>query len=438
MRDQLESTVRSRSRHLLALLVALVMLAAACGDDGDDEEAGTGGDAATGAEDEGSGEAVSCGDVSTGIGDSAVTIGSTAPLSGNAAAVGATQRAQEAYFDYVNEELGGVTMADGVTRQIEFIGLDDVAEAANAVTNARRLVEEDEVFMVAGSVGTAANTAIRDYLNEECVPHVFAGSGAATFGADYETYPWTVAFNPTHVSEAGAYVGYLQDTNPDAKAALLYVNIDAGTDFLEGLEQAIEGTDIELVASEVFENTEPSVDNQVDRLASSGADTFIIVTTASHASQAIRRAAELDWELESKYLTFVSNGVASVLEPAGLDNSEGLISASYLKDPSDPAWDGDEAIDLYERVVTEYGSDLDVNDSFAVWGYAMAEATVAVLERSEPTRSSAIDAALSLDGVELGSILPGIALSTGSGDHFPIEDLRLIEFNGEAWQLLDS
>ncbi|WP_420637713.1 ABC transporter substrate-binding protein [Candidatus Poriferisocius sp.] len=398
----------------------------ASGDEGDAEDATTGSDSAAGDD---------CGAVSTGVTDTSVKVGSTAPLSGNAAAVGVTQLAQEAYYDYLNDEFGGVTMADGVTRTIDFIGLDDAAEAANALTNARRLVEQDEVFIVAGAVGTAANLSIREFLNEECVPQLFSGSGASTFGADYEEFPWTVAFNPTHISEAGTFVQYLKDTNPDAKAALLYVNIDAGTDFLEGFETAIEGTGIELVASEVFENTEPSVDAQVSRLASSGADTFMIVTTASHASQAIRRSAELGWELEAQYLTFVSNGVGSVLEPAGLENAQGLVSASYLKDASDPTWEGDAGMELYQAVMNDAG--IDPNDGFAVWGFAQAQATVSVLENSEPTRSSVLDAALGLDGVQLDTVLPGITLNTTRTDHFPIEELKLIQFEGESWQLLE-
>jgi branched-chain amino acid transport system substrate-binding protein len=338
-----------------------------------------------------------------------------------------------ACFDEINAN-GGIEMADGATREIEFIVKDDGYSPDLAVANARALVEQDEVFMVLNPLGTANNAAIREYMNEQEVPQAFVASGASLWGAQHEEFPWTTGWQPSYPTESSIYAEFLQQEFPDgATVAILFQNDSYGEDYVGGFEAAIEGTNIEIVARESYEATDPTVDSQIVNLAQSGADVFFNVTTPTAAAQAIRAVGESSWE-PLHLLNSVSNSRVGVLEAAGLENAEGVYTTLYLKDPSDPQWEDDEAMVEYFASAEEYG-DFEPRNGFGVFGYSVCDTVTKVLQdMPEPTRESFQETADNME-YELPLALPGISVKTGEGDTFPIEAMQIAQFNGGVWEL---
>jgi branched-chain amino acid transport system substrate-binding protein len=389
----------------LAVLAAVALALAACGRD--DEEGG--------------------GD--PGIDDESIKLGGSYPFSGPASAYRSIAVGARAHFKFVNAK-GGV---DG--RKIEFVTLDDAYEPPRAVQNARRLIQQEEVFALFNTLGTPNNVAIWDFVNEQEVPHLFVATGASLWGADIEAHPWTTGWQPDYVTESQVYADYLEKEKPQAKVAVLYQNDAFGEDLLNGFKQAIEGTDIEIVAEESYEVTDPTVSSQMAKLANSDADTFLNITTPKFSAQAIAAQAKLGW----KVLHILNNVGASkklVLEPVGLENAQGIISTSYFMDPEDPQWQDDPAMREYYDAMEKHEPRADPEDPFHVYGWAVANTMVRALEgMEEPTREALMDSVRSMD-TEIPILLPGIEVKMdGSNDTYPIEAMQIMRFEGENWKL---
>lgn len=324
---------------------------------------------------------------------------------------------------------GGV---DG--RKIRFVTLDDGYEPPRAVQNARRLIEEEKVFALFNTLGTANNLAIWDYVNQRKVPQALVATGASDWGEDIEAHPWTSGWQPDYVTESKIYGDFLRKEKPRAKVAVLYQNDAFGKDLLAGFEGAIEGSDIRVVARESYEVTDPTIASQIRKLAGSGADTFLNITTPKFSAQAIVAVAKSGW----KPLHILNNVGASktlVLSPAGLDNSTGIVSTGYYKDPEDPQWANDAAMKDYKATLAKYAPRANPNDPFNIFGWAVAQTMVGALDRmEEPTREALMDSLRSLD-VEIPILLPGIKVQTGPGDGYPIEAMQVMRFNGDHWVL---
>ena len=395
---------RLRSIVWLAVIAALAAFAAGCGRD--EEESG--------------------GD--PGITKDSIKLGGSYPFSGPASAYRAIGDGAKAYFAAVNEE-GGV---DG--RKIEFITLDDAYEPPKAVQNARRLIEKDKVFALFNTLGSPNNAAIWDYVNEQKVPHLFVATGASAWGADIKSHPYTTGWQPDYQTEAQVYVDYLKKEKPRAKVAALYQNDAFGKDLLKGFEEAAKGTDIKVVARESYEVTDPTVSSQMAKLADSGADTFINITTPKFSAQAIAGAAKLGW----KPLHILNNVGASkslVLKPAGFKNAQGIVSTAYFKDPEDPQWRDDPAMKEYKAALEKHSPRSDPNDPFNVYGWAVADTmTEALKNMKEPTRKALMDSVRSLD-FNSEILLPGIEVKMGPDDGYPIEAMQIQRFEGENWKL---
>lgn len=411
----MEPTSRDRGftrRHFLGRTGALaggLLLATACGGQRGEGAAGT----------------------VPGITDSEVKLGGSYPLSGPSSAYSTIAKSAQAYFEKVNAE-GGVQMADGSSREVNFVVYDDAYEPGRMMENARRLVEEDRVFALFGTLGTPGNSAIVDYVNERGIPHLFLASGASKWGATPEKWPWTIGWQPAYALESAVYADYLMRERPDARVAVLFQNDDYGDDFLGGFERAIEGSGIEIVARESYQVTDPSVDSQVVNLAQSDADVFYNITTPKFAAQAITRKAEAGWDA-LHLLNNVSASIESVLKPAGLEASQDIVTATYIKDAADPRFDDDPAMQQYMADAEKYG-DFNVLDPYGIFGFAVCDTMVKVLrDTGEPTREALMDAARSMDyGNSL--LLPGVRVKTGEGDGFPIESNQLVRFEGEKWR----
>jgi branched-chain amino acid transport system substrate-binding protein len=394
----------------LVLLAALALALAACGRDDEDGDGGS----------------------DPGVTEDTIKLGGSYPFSGPASAYRSIEQGAQAYFASVNAK-GGV---DG--REIEFVTLDDAYEPPRAVQNARRLIQEEEVFALFNTLGTANNAAIWDFVNKQEVPHLFVATGASLWGADVDAHPWTTGWQPDYVTESQVYADFLEKENPRAKVAVLYQNDAFGEDLLNGFKKATEGTDIQVVAEESYEVTDPTVSSQMSKLASSDADTFLNISTPKFGAQAIVAADKLGWKAQH----IINNVAASkllVLEPAGLDKSQGLISTAYFKDPASPEWADDESMKEFKSALQKYEPRANPEDPNCVFGWAAAQTMVEALKgMKEPTREALMDSVRNMD-VEIPILLPDIAVKTsGTGDGYPIEAMQIQRFEGENWKLQDE
>ncbi|HZP92946.1 MAG TPA: ABC transporter substrate-binding protein [Burkholderiales bacterium] len=365
-----------------------------------------------------------------GVTDTEIKIGNTNPYSGPASAYGAIGRSEAAYFKMINDQ-GGVN-----GRKIDFITLDDGYSPPRTVEQVRKLVEEEQVLLLFQSLGTPSNTAIHQYMNAKKVPQLFVATGATKWG-DPEHFPWTMGWQPSYQAEMHVYAKYLLKHKPNARIAVLYQNDDYGKDYLKGLHDGLGPRAEKMIVKEAsYEVTDPTVDSQIVALQASGADTLFIVATPKFAAQAIRKVYDIGW----KPLAFVNNvstSVAAVLQPAGLEKSVGLITALYVKDPTDPQWANDPAMKRWLAWMKKYYPDGDVKDGFNVYGYAVAQTLVQVLKQcgDNLTRENVMRQAANLKNFEIPVLLPGIRINTSPTDFYPLEQMQLARFDGKRWVL---
>ncbi len=369
----------------------------------------------------------------SGIGYTAseILIGNLMPYSGPASSYSVIGKTEAAYFDMLNER-GGIN-----GRKIKFISYDDGYSPPKAVEQARRLVENDEVLALFQPLGTPSNAAIQKYMNTKKVPQLFVATGASRF-SDPVHYPWTVGFNPKYETETRIYGRHILTNKPDAKIAVIYQNDDSGRDQVRGLEEGLgEKAASMIVARASYEPTDVVVDSQVVKLKSSRADVLVSLGTPKAGSQTIRKVAELGWKPSMFFVGNPQSSIAGVLEPAGLGNSTGIISSSFIKDPADPTWKNDPEVAQYRQFMERYGSGLSWTNSNAAYGYVAAQLIAHVLERcgDDLSRANVLKQATSLDGYAPALILPGITMNTSATNYSPVRRLQLIRFDGAAWRL---
>jgi branched-chain amino acid transport system substrate-binding protein len=365
-----------------------------------------------------------------GASDTEIKIGNIMPYSGPASAYGVIGKTEEAYFRKINAE-GGIH-----GRKITFISYDDAYSPPKAVEQARKLVESDEVLVVFNPLGTPSNTAIEKYLNGKKVPQLFVATGATKWN-DPKSFPWTMGWQPSYQSEAHIYAKFLLREKPDAKIGVLYQNDDFGKDYLKGLKEALGAKTTMIVAEESYETAEPSVDGHVVKLKASGADVFVSITTPKFAAQAIKKLAEIDWH-PMQILSNVSASVGGVLKPAGFENSQGILSATYAKDGSDTQWDNDPGMKKFYAFLEQYYPEGDKLNASAVYGYGVAQTMVKVLQMcgDDLTRANVMKQAASLKEFEPDTLLPGVRINTSPTDYAPIKQLQMERFKGEKWELI--
>ncbi|HEV8259123.1 MAG TPA: ABC transporter substrate-binding protein [Burkholderiales bacterium] len=365
-----------------------------------------------------------------GASDTEIKIGNTNPYSGPASAYGTIARSEAAYFKSINDQ-GGIN-----GRKINFITLDDAYSPPKTVEQVRRLVEQEEVLFIFQSLGTPSNTAIHKYMNARKVPQLFVATGATKWG-DPQNFPWTMGWQPNYQTEAHLYAKYLLENKPGARIAVLYQNDDYGKDYVKGFHDGLGNQPGRLIAKEVsYEVTDPTVDSQIVTLQASGADTLFIIATPKFAAQAIRKVYDVGWR-PMTFLNNVSSSVAAVLQPAGLEKSVGLITALYVKDPTDPQWDNDSPMKNWLAWMKKYYPEGDIKDGLNVYGYAVAQTLVQVLKQcgDDLTRENVMRQAANLKNFEVPVLLPGIRINTSATDFYPIEQVQLARFDGKRWVL---
>jgi branched-chain amino acid transport system substrate-binding protein len=362
-----------------------------------------------------------------GASDTEIKVGNIMPYSGPLSAYAQIGRTEAAFFRMINEQ-GGIN-----GRKINFISYDDAFSPPKTVEQARKLVESDEVLFIFQSLGTPTNNAIQKYMDQKKVPQLFVATGATKFG-DPKNFPWTMGWQPTYQTEGRIYAKYILQNFPNGKIGILYQNDDSGRDYLKGLKDGLgpEATKRMIVAELPYDPSDPTVDSQVVALKTIGADIFFDEASPKFAAQAIRKAAEIGWK-PTLFLASISNSVGSVLKPAGLENSKGILSSNYIKDPTDPTWKDDPAIKQWSEFMDKYFPEGDKSSTFTVYGYALSQTLVQVLKQcgDELTRKNVMKQATNLKDFEVGLLLPGIKINTSPTDYYPIEQMQMSRFNGE-------
>jgi branched-chain amino acid transport system substrate-binding protein len=369
--------------------------------------------------------AIAAGKPTPGVTDTEIKIGQTMPYSGNASAYGLNGRAHAAYFRMINEQ-GGIN-----GRTINFISLDDGYSPPKTVELARQLVERDQVLFLFAPLGTQCNTAIQKYMNQKKVPQLFVASGASKWG-DPKHFPWTMGWQPDYHTEGMIYAKHIQQTVKDPKIAILRQNDDMGNDYVGGFKEMLGAA---VVADSTYEVTDPTVDSQILQLKNTGANVFFNVTTPKFAAQAIKKAAEIGWK-PAHYLVNVSASVGAVIRPAGFEASQGIITAQYLKDITDPSWADYPDYKEWRAWLGKYYGDGNAMESSLATGYAAAFTVTQVLKQcgNDLTRENIMRQAANLHDLEVPMLLPGIRLNTSPTDFYPIESVNLAHIEGEHWR----
>jgi ABC-type branched-subunit amino acid transport system substrate-binding protein len=365
----------------------------------------------------------------SGATDTEITIGQTMAYSGPASAYGTYGKLEAAYFRMITNE-GGIN-----GRKVRFLSLDDGFSPPKTVEQTRRLVEHEQVLLIFGSLGTAPNSAVMKYLNQRKIPQLFLGSAASKF-YDSRNYPWTMGILFNYQEEASIYARHLLTTNPQAKVAILYQNDDFGRDFVRGFAKALgSGAEKTIVAQVSYELTDPTIDSQVISLRGSGADAFLNITSTKFAVQSIRKLADLGWK-PLHFLPFPSSSLANVLKVAGLDRSLGILSASSLKDPSDPQWQDAADMKTFLAFMQRYYPEGDTADQHNAIAYISSFLIVHVLRQcgDDLTRDNVLHHATTLHDLEAPLLLPGIKVNTGPLHYQQISNYRMRRFDGRQWR----
>jgi ABC-type branched-subunit amino acid transport system substrate-binding protein len=365
-----------------------------------------------------------------GASDTQIKLGQTMPYSGPASAYGTIGKVEAAYFKMINDQ-GGVN-----GRKIELISLDDGYSPPKTVEQVRKLVEQEEVLALFQTLGTPCNSAIHKYVNAKKVPHLFLATGATKWG-DPKDFPWTIGFNLSYQSEGKIYAAYLLKNKPDAKIAVLYQNDDFGKDVLKGVKDGLGDKASKMIVAEAtYEVSDATVDSQILTLKGSGADTFINITTPKFGAQAVRKVFDSGWK-PLHIINNVAASVGSVLTPAGLDKSVGLVTVEYYQDPTDPQWDNEPAMKEWRAFMAKYYPDGNTKDASNLYGVLAAQTMVQVLKQcgDDLTRENVMKQAASLKDFKLPLMLPGMAINTSASDFFPFEQAKMAKFTGKQWEL---
>jgi branched-chain amino acid transport system substrate-binding protein len=365
-----------------------------------------------------------------GASDSEIKLGHCGPYSGPASAYGVIGKGIEAYWKSVNDQ-GGIN-----GRKVKFITLDDGYSPAKTVEVVRQLVEQEKVLCLFNTLGTPSNTAIQKYMNQKKVPQLYVATGASKWGKPKE-FPWTMGYQPDYHTEAVIYAKHILANVKDAKIGVLMQHDDFGKDYLEGFKEGL-GKDADKAIAKLatYEVTDPTVESQIIQLKDSGATVFLNVATPKFAAQAIRKAAEIDWK-PAHYLTNVSASVASVMKPAGFDNGQGIITAAYLKDPTDKRWDDDAEMRTWRAWMDKYMPGVNQGDANYVYAYSVSFLMHQTLGKcgDELNHVSVMKQAANFHKLRVPMLLPGITVSTGPTDYYPIQSVQLQRFKGETWEL---
>lgn len=367
-----------------------------------------------------------------GASDTEIKLGQTMPHSGPASVNGVIGRAYEAYFQMVNDQ-GGIH-----GRKVKFISEDDAFSPPKTVEATRRLVEQEGVLGLAGSLGTGPQLAVQKYLNGKGIPQIMMNTGASRWNNPKE-FRWTTPGLALYTTEARVDAKYVLRTKPNAKIAILYQNDDFGRDFMKAFKESLAagGGKATVVAEMPYELTDPSVDAQIIKLAQSGADVFLNISLGKATAQAIKKLAEVGWK-PLHMLVSVSASLP-VLQAAGAEAAKGIVTAVYLKDMNAPKWRNDPIVKEFQQFRAKYMPNVAVDNSYAFAAWSQAVVLRRIIEKcgDELTHENLLKQALSLKGFAAPAFLPGVTYTMTETDYSPIRTLYTQKFNGKDWEVSD-
>jgi len=363
-----------------------------------------------------------------GVTDTEIRIGNLMPYSGNMEAFGAIGKAEAAYFEMLNQR-GGIN-----GRKISFISYDDKSNPVAALDLTRSLIEKDNVLLMFGSFGTPGNFAVRKYLNERQIPQLFVASGDDHL-FDPSLFPWTMGWQPSFREEGRIYANYIQASYPGKTIAALWQNDQIGREVIKGLEDGLGDVARMIRVDIAYDVADENLDTHVLILKQSGAKIFVFAGAPADAAKVIRTAAKLNWH-PVFILSHMSSSIATALQPAGPENAVGAVTAAFLRDANDPAWKDERAARDWQAFVDKYNQAGGKDDGAAIFGYQAAETLAQVLKQcgNDLSRENVMKQAAALKDYQGSVLLPGIKISTGPWNFRPIKQLRLIQFDGRAWQ----
>jgi branched-chain amino acid transport system substrate-binding protein len=366
---------------------------------------------------------------SDGASDTEIKIGHTNPYSGPASSYGIIGKAIEAYWKSVNDR-GGIN-----GRKITFITLDDGYSPPKTVEVVRQLVEQDKVLCTFNTLGTPTNTAIHKYMNQKKVPMLFVATGASKWGNPKE-FPWTMGYQPDYHTEGVIYAKHLLANVKDAKIGVLMQNDDYGKDYFGGFKEGLGKDAGRIVKHVTYETTDPTVDSQVIQLKDSGANVFFNISIPKFAAQAMRKAADIGWK-PVQYLNNVSAQVSATMKPAGFENVQGVLTAAYLKDPTDHQWDNEADMKTWREWMAKYNPNGNLGDVNYIYAYSVSYLMEQTLKKcgDDLTRENLMHQAANHQKLHVPCLLPGITVSTSPTDYYPIQAVQLQRFKGETWEL---
>jgi len=368
-----------------------------------------------------------------GASDTEIKLGQTVPHSGPGSLYGVLGRVGEAYFQMINEN-GGLN-----GRKIKFLTLDDAYSAPKCVEATRRLVEQEEVLALFGSLGTAPQTAVHKYLNSKGVPQLLLNTGASKWN-DPKNYKWTMAGLPLYPTEARILAKHVVNVKPDAKVGILYQNDDFGRDFLGPFKKTLAdaGGKAQVIMEQTYDLTDPTIDSQLINLSKSGADVFYNISTGKATSQSVRRVVELGW----KPLQLLSAGSTgrSILSAAGFENATGIVAIRYSKEAGPGRWEKDADVMAFEDLRKKYLPNVDPDNTIAYAGYGQAVSMGEILRRcgDDLTRANVLKQASTLAGYHSPFFLDDINYSYTPDDYSPMKTLHISIFDGKDWQISEK
>jgi branched-chain amino acid transport system substrate-binding protein len=368
-------------------------------------------------------------DETPGVTATEIKIGNTMPYSGPASGYGVIGRTEAAFFKMINDQ-GGIA-----GRKLTFISLDDGYSPPKTMEQTRKLVEDTGVAFLFNGAGTATNTAVQKYLNDRGIPQLFVATGASKW-SNYRQFPYTIGWGPSYRTEAQIYAKYVLDHKPGARIGILYQNDDFGKDYVSGIRDGLGEKFDRMVAKSVsYEATDTTVDSQISSLQSAETDTFILAAIAKFAAQGIRRSHDIDWK-PLLFLSRVAGSVGMVINPTGPEKAVGIISATYDKDPTEPAWEDDPAMKEWRTFMMKYLPDGDQTDGSHLYGYEVSQTLMQVLKQcgNDFSRANIMRQAANLHDLEIPTLLPGIRVNTSPTNYQPIRQMQLARWNGKTWE----
>ena len=364
-----------------------------------------------------------------GVTDKEIKIGNTMPYSGPASAYSSQGKTESAFYEMINAK-GGIN-----GRKITFLSYDDAYSPPKTVEQTRKLVEQDGILADFGPLGTPTNSAIQKYMNQKKVPQLFVSSGADKWN-DPKNFPYTMPLYPSYTMEGKVAAKYILRTKPNGKIAILYQNDDSGKDYVKGFKQGLGDKAASMIVIEKsYEVSDPTLDSQMVAFKNSGADVFYAMSTPKFGAQAIKKAAELGWK-PLYYVVSVSSSIKGVLEPAGLDNSVGLVTASGAKIVSDPRWANDPEMKEFIAFMKQWYPAGDPNDQSTGVGYMSAWLTARILKDcgNDLTRENLMKVVTSIRSLQLPTMLPGVTLTITPDNYVGFDKLQIVRFDGKTWE----